>query len=68
MHSGASDLIPIDSSRSDEDPIVAARGAASIVTATGLLATAGAAATALTFGVSVSFASSARLLRAILGR
>ena len=43
IHSGASDLIPIDSSKSDEDPIVAARGAASIFTSAGLLTTAGAA-------------------------
>jgi hypothetical protein len=63
MHSGASDLIPIDSSRSDDEPIVAASGAASIFTsavftATGLLGavTGAAAATgaAGAFGVSVS--------------
>ncbi len=65
IHSGASDLIPIDSSRSDEDPIVAARGAASIFTTTGLLATAGAATTATAFGVSVSFAISSVLATVI---
>ena len=53
IHSGASDLIPIDSSRSDDEPIVGASGAASIFTATGLLgATAATAAGATTFGVS----------------
>ena len=64
IHSGASDLIPIDSRRSDDEPIVeasGAAGAASIFTATGFGASAftaaGAAATAPAFGVSVSFAS-----------
>jgi hypothetical protein len=57
IHSGASDLIPIDSRRSEDEPIVgeivAASGAASIFTATGLLgATAATAAGAITFGVS----------------
>ena len=39
IHSGASDLIPIDSRRSDEDPIVIAGAAASIFTETGFAAT-----------------------------
>jgi hypothetical protein len=52
IHIGASDLIPIDSRRSDDEPIVAASGAASIFTATGLLTAAGAATTAGAFGVS----------------
>jgi hypothetical protein len=56
MQSGASDLIPIDSRRSDDEPIVEATGAASIFTATGFGASgftaAGAAATAGAFGVS----------------
>jgi len=60
IHIGASDLIPIDSRRSEDEPIVgaivAASGAASIFTATGLLTAAGAATAAGAFGVSVSFA------------
>ena len=56
MQSGASDLIPIDSRRSDDEPIVGAiagaAGAASIFTSTGLLTAAGAATTAGAFGVS----------------
>ena len=65
IQSGASDLIPIDSRRSDDDPIVGATagaGAASIFTATGFgasgFATAGAATATGAFGVSVSFAIS----------
>ena len=58
IHRGASDLIPIDSSRSDDDPIVCATGAASIFTSAGLLgaATGAAAATGVTgaFGVSAA--------------
>ena len=45
IQSGASDLIPIDSRRSEDEPIVAASGAGSIFTATG-------ATTACAFGVS----------------
>ena len=37
IHIGASDLIPIDSRRSDDEPIVAASGAASIFTSAFLL-------------------------------
>jgi hypothetical protein len=58
IHSGASDLIPIDSSRSDDEPIVAASGAASIFTSATLLGavTGAAAATgaAGAFGVSAA--------------
>ena len=40
IHSGASDLIPIDSSRSDDEPIVGATaGAASIFTSIGFTST-----------------------------
>ena len=49
IQSGASDLIPIDSRRSDDEPIVRSSGAGSIFTATGA-ATGATAATA--FGVS----------------
>ena len=49
IQSGASDLIPIDSRRSDDEPIVGASGAGSIFTATGA---ATGAATACAFGVS----------------
>jgi hypothetical protein len=59
IQSGASDLIPIDSRRSDDEPIVDASGcagAASIFTATGFGASAftaaGAATAAGAFGVS----------------
>jgi hypothetical protein len=58
IHRGASDLIPIDSRRSDDEPIVCAgaaatgvaTGAASIFTS--LFTTAGAATAATAFGVS----------------
>jgi hypothetical protein len=49
MQSGASDLIPIDSRRSDDEPIARSSGAGSIFTATGA-ATGATAATA--FGIS----------------
>lgn len=49
IQSGASDLIPIESRRSEDEPIVAASGAGSIFTATGA-ATGATAATA--FGIS----------------
>jgi hypothetical protein len=56
MQSGASDLIPIDSKRSDDEPIVDANGAGSIFTATGFGASAftaaGATTAAAAFGLS----------------
>ena len=68
MHSGASDLIPMESRRSEEDPIVGATagaaGALSIFTSTGLLgAITGAAATARAFGGAVATDSSFAISR-----
>ena len=54
IQSGASDLIPIDSRRSDDEPIVRSSGAASIFTSTafGAAATGAATGAATAFGIS----------------
>jgi hypothetical protein len=64
IHSGASDLIPIDSSRSDDEPIVAATGAASIFTSAFLLGAVTGAAAAT--GAAGAFGVSAARYRCVL--